>query len=165
MSDIKGNARTAMASKLLADAARDEANAARTELAAQMADVITDRLRVKDDTGAEIGAIVLAGGKTTAKITDARAFIAWVAERYPSEVQQTVRPHFADRLLHHATAVGDPVDERGEAIPGVELLRGEPYLSVRPTAAAKRRMAELLAGAGLLEAAGLLELGAGDEAA
>lgn len=151
MSEIKDLARVAMASKLLADAARAEGDAARAELAALMAGDGLERVRVLGDDSTDYGTVVLAAGRRTAKVVDPAAFAAWVAARYPDEVVTAVRPAFEARLLAAATKVGDPVDVgTGELIPGVDLTQGEPYLTTRPSVEAKDRMRAALADNGLL---------------
>lgn len=150
MSDMKELARVALASKVLADAARDEGAQAREALAAQMAEVGSERVRVKDND-VDYGTLVLASGSRRAQVTDEKAFVDWVAERYPDEMVLLVRPAFRERLLSSATKLGDPVDpDTGELIPGVEISQGAPYLTVRPSSVAKERMRAALSSQGLL---------------
>src|SRR5690606_41618909 len=74
----------------------------------------------------------LSRGRPSARVVDEIAFAAWVAQRYPSEIVQSVRPAFAKRLLDEAAKLGDPVDpQTGEVMPGVEAAQGEPHLTVR----------------------------------
>lgn len=151
MSDMKALARTAMASKMLADAARDEGAEAREALVARMTDVGSERMRVKGDDDVDYGTLVMVPGSRRAQVADDKAFVDWVAKRYPDEMVLLVRPAFRDRLLATATRLGDPVDsETGEVIPGVEISQGDPYLTVRPSAVAKERMRSALAANGLL---------------
>ena len=160
MTDVQSLARVITAGKLLADAARAEGEQARAELAEHMRQTGTERVRVTDDDGWDLGAVSLSRGRPSARVVDEIAFAAWVAQRYPSEIVQSVRPAFAKRLLDEAAKLGDPVDpQTGEVMPGVEVGQGEPHLTVRPSAEAKTRMAALLA-----EARGLLALGGGDAA-
>lgn len=150
MTDIRNAARIAMASKLLADAAREEGAAARQVLEEQMRRDGAERIRVTGDNATDYGTVVLAAGRRTARVVNESAFAKWAADRYPDEVVPTVRPAFRDRLLAHAARTGDPVDEQGEVMPGVEIAQGDPYLNVRPTGEARDRMRTALAAQGLL---------------
>lgn len=158
MGDVKGAARSAMAAQLLSAVIADEHKPVKVTLLADLLDLGAERIRVTDDDGAELGAVVVAAGKPKARVVDERAFLAWVVDRYPAEVVQVVRESFARAVLAAATAAGDPIDARtGEVIPGVEMSAGEPYLTVRPATHAKERMR------GLLLSSGLLQLPAGGE--
>lgn len=151
MTNIRNLARVAMATKVLADAAKEEGNAAREALALAMAEAGAERVRVADDTGIDYGAVVLVPGRKTCHIVDEVAFLGWVASRYPHEIVSMVRPLFRDRLMATAARLGDPVDpETGEVIPGVEFRAGDPYLAAKPSADAKDRMKTALANNGLL---------------
>jgi hypothetical protein len=62
-------------------------------------------------------------------VTDEAAFLAWVAERYPSEVEQVVitrpRPAWQGVFLTAVAERGDPpCDSEGEVIPGLEWRPG-----------------------------------------
>lgn len=160
MTDIQRAARELTAAKVLADVAKQRTAAAREQLTAHMRDTGTERVRVSGDDGRDLGAVSLARGRLLARVCDEAAFMKWVADRYPTEVVTVVRPAFVQRLMAEATTLQDPVDRQtGEVIPGVELIRGEPYLTVRPTPEARERMQSLLS------SAGLLELESGDAAA
>lgn len=149
--DLKSLSRVALASKVLADAARDEGQAARNELTQRMVSDGVERLRVTGDDEADFGTVVLAAGRQTAAIADEEQFMAWVAKRYPDEIVMSVKPAFRDRLVSRATKTGDPVDtETGEVIDGMQMRQGDPYLTTRPSAAAKERMREALVAHGLL---------------
>ncbi|MET0415797.1 MAG: hypothetical protein ABW022_07230 [Actinoplanes sp.] len=159
MRDIKGAARSAMAAQLISGLIADHAKPLKADLLSQMTDVGAERVRVHDDDGTDLGALSIGCKKPAAKVTDERAFTSWVAERYPNELVQAVRDSFAKKLLDVASAAGEPVDAvTGEVIPGVEIVAGEPYLTVRPTADAKARMHQTL------QASGLLQLRGGDPA-
>lgn len=157
--NVQNAARIVTAVKVLSDAAKAEGAAAREELLAHMRSTGTERVRVSDEHGENLGAVSLASGRLTPRITDESAFVAWVAQRHPGEVEEVlvVSPGWRERLLAAMARLGDPVDpETGEVVPGVELVRGEPYLTVRPTDEARQRMR------GLVVNAGLVALGSGD---
>lgn len=151
MTSMRNLARVAMASKVLADAAREEGMAAREALNAAMAEGGVERVRVTDDGGEDYGTVVLAPGRKAAHVVDDGAFVAWVALRYPDQMVMTVRPSFRERVLASATRLGDPVDpQTGEVIPGLEIRHGDPYLVTKPSTDAKDRMKTALVAHNLL---------------
>lgn len=150
MTDFQAGGRVAMAAKLIGDTLKTEGNGAKAGLLADMVAAGVERLGVKDDDGASLGSVTLCGDGKTAKVANETAFTAWVKKAYPTEIVETVRPAFAKKLLDGATAAGMPVDAEGTVMPGVEMVDGEPYLRCSPTAEAKLRMQETLAGSGLL---------------
>lgn len=150
MTDLQRAARTVVTAKLLADVVKGEGDRAKADVDAAMAELGVERLRVADGSGGDAGTLSRVPGRTSARITDEAAFERWVAERYPDQMIQAVRPGFRERLLHAAMQAGDPVDVTGEVIPGVEVVAGEPYVSFRASSGAKSRMRDLLASSGLL---------------
>lgn len=151
MADMQAAARLVMATRLIGDAVKEETDAARVAARELMQQAGAERVRVTDQHGANLGAVTLAAGRTTARVSDESAFVRWVADRYPTEVEQIVRDAFRRRLLSEAGKAGDPVDtETGEVIPGVAIEQGEPYVTVRPTDVARDRMRTMLANSGLL---------------
>ncbi|GAA0720223.1 hypothetical protein Drose_06510 [Dactylosporangium roseum] len=159
MTDMRNLARVAMASKVLADVAREEGNAARELLAEAMLSSGAERVRVTDGNAVDYGAVVLVPGRKSAVVVDEAALLGWVAARYPDEVVQQVRRAWLERLLSAAAKLGDPVDPAtGEVIPGVEVRQGDPYLAAKPSAEARDRMKTTMANQGLLML-GLAEAG------
>lgn len=157
MSDMKGAARSAMAAQLLSSVIAAEYKPVKADLLGEMVDAGVERVGVTSDDGAKLGSVSVTPGRTSARVVDDRAFLAWVADRYPQEVVQMVRESFTRMILEAAAAADAPVDVKtGEVLPGVEIVSGEPYLTVRPNADAKVRMRETLL------ASGLLQLPAGD---
>lgn len=117
--------------RVVADLVKDSRTAAAT--AAQATLDTGERLSARLPGGERIASVTMANGKTEAKVTDEDAFTAWVADTYPTEVEQitVVRESFRRRLLDHAKQAGAPVTSTGEAIPGVQIVQGDPYPSVR----------------------------------
>lgn len=152
MGDMKAAARTAMAAKLIADVVKIEHDPVKSDLLTSMLDADVERVGVVDDDGAKLGAVSVGQRKPAAKVVDSVAFTAWVAREYPGEMVQSVRDSFAAKLLAGATAANEPVDAAtGVVMPGVEIVAGEPYLTVRPTAEAKDRMRDTIIASGLLQ--------------
>lgn len=144
MSDMQDLARRAMAAKTISDQIKAIGDDAKGDLLGLMAEHGSERVRVTDGNGDDFGTVTLVPGRIGARITDPAAFLAWVAERYPEQIIQTVNPAFAERLLATAARKGDPVDDEGELVPGVTVGQGSGYLTVRPTTAAKDKATELL---------------------
>lgn len=100
--------------------------------------------RVKDRNaallpdGTEIGAVTLASGKKSAKVNDDDAYLAWVLETHPEEVEQItttvtrVKPDYTERTLSYARQTGHALDPAtGEIVPGVKVEEGDPYTMTR----------------------------------
>jgi hypothetical protein len=152
MGDMKQAARSALTAQLVAGLVGDHGKTFKADLLGQMNESGAEKVRVTDDDGTDLGAVSLTAGRKSAKVTDERAFTAWVTDRYPNELVRVVGEAFARKLLDAALAAGEPVDVKtGEVIPGVEISAGEPFLTVRPTSDAKARMRETLQSSGLLK--------------
>ncbi|MEU6858853.1 hypothetical protein AB0B28_08275 [Glycomyces sp. NPDC046736] len=154
MTELKTLAREAMAAKLFADEVKARGDAAKERLLYEMTASGAERVRVADEDGTDLGAVSVGAGRTSATVVDEAAFTAWVAETYPDAIVTTVDPDVRLRLLNAAKKAKAPVDtSTGEVIPGVDITEGAAYVSARPSAEAKERARELLAGSGLLELA------------
>lgn len=82
----------------------------------------------------ELGKVVKTNGSTRAKITDEQAFTKWVAQHHPDEVIQAVRQSYLNKVLADAKHYGQGVDTAtGELIPGVDVVQGNPYVTVKLT--------------------------------
>ena len=80
--------------------------------------------------------ITVVGSTThpTVEVTDEDAFVKWVAERYPTEVETVVRvrPAWKQRFLQDVAERGDPpCDEYGEVIPGLQWRPGGGFGGIR----------------------------------
>ena len=123
---------------------RDRVNAAyeqtRTETGCLLAE--GDRITATVE-GVKVGSVTAVAGSVRAIVVDERAFTAWVAARFPSELVTSVRPSFRDAYLKRTAAGaagGDlPADpDTGERVAGVELVASAGYLRVVPTAQASQ---------------------------
>jgi hypothetical protein len=96
-----------------------------------------DRMAVKMD-GELVGTVTIVNGRRSARVVDDAAFLRWVKENHPSEVQtvESVRPAFIGALLDATKSFGSPVDPitGGTDVPGVVVSTGEPYPMIRLTA-------------------------------
>lgn len=119
------------------------AAALRTELygeaAAEHAEGSTPTWRMGDVT------VSSALSNPTAAIDDQEAFLAFVREAHPSEVETIVtettrvRPSFTSQLIKWIAKAGVPCDQDGRVVPGVRYLPGGELrsISVKPTAGFK----------------------------
>lgn len=120
--------------KVLSERLRD----AKALLEAQARDLMepSDRNAVKVD-GELVGTVTLVNGRSTARVTNEPALLAWVRTNHPTEVYtvEAVRPSFLAKLLDAARTDGAAVDPAsGEVIPGIDVTQGNPYPMVRLTA-------------------------------
>ncbi len=94
--------------------------------------------------GSKLASISVAAGRTTARVADADAFLTWVFENHPSEIETVkttrVRPAYERAVLDSAKKAGVPVDATGEVVPGVEVGDGEPYLVTKLADGAHERV-------------------------
>lgn len=107
--------------------------------------------------GRTIAKATMTKGRSKLAVTDERAFVDWVAGQYPTEIVSHVNPAFVKQLEIHAKGLGAAVDVVGEPIPGVELLEGDAYVSVRRDPEAPFIVAQLLS-AGRISLDGVKEL-------
>lgn len=85
-----------------------------------------------------IGTVSVAKGRESFKVVDDAAFLAWVEEHHPGEVEtvKKVRDGFRKNI-------GQVVKDTGEVPDGVEPTVGDPYVSVRKSAGQKQAFAGL----------------------
>lgn len=151
---MKDIAKRVVAAKLVGDEIKNIEKAAKADLLEQMGDLGVRTLDVESD-GVKLAVISKTAGKVAAKVVDEAALLKWVTANRPDQLRQIVHEAFVKSLLKSAAEQGDAVDEKtGEVIPGIEVTAGDPYVSARPTAEARARMKDLLAGSDLLELAG-----------
>lgn len=81
----------------------------------------------------QLGAVWLAKGRVTPKVTDPAALLAWCIANRPSEVETVtrVRESYKSALLMQAKTDGYAHAD-GEIIPGITVDEGDPILNVKP---------------------------------
>ncbi len=99
--------------------------------------------------GRPIGYVTLTAPAAAFRVTDGEAFRAWVKATRPDEIVyvESVRSSYEKAVLETGC------DQNGEAIPGVELVPGNPVMQVRPTPDAEDAIRAELAAGGLTFAA------------
>lgn len=131
---LKDNTTREAVLKALADAIAEELKACRAAVQAGLDEAQetsgTRQIEATLPDGTVVAKISLTDPKPTAGVTDEGAFLAWVRDTHPSEIERqfvtSVRPAFATRVLAEMTAAGTPrvVDtETGEVhdVPGVQI--------------------------------------------
>lgn len=97
--------------------------------------------------GRKIGSVSITQGRVTARITGEDRFARWVAERYPSEVEHKplVREAFVRAVLEASKQAGQPCMPDGTLdVPGVDVVEGEPYVTVRLTSDAAEIVSDMV---------------------
>lgn len=139
---------------VIATAAKARADEAKAELAAlEVGDTIGARVTWRPP-GSNVTIAQLVGKATKTKgraklvVTDDAALLAWVARNHPSEVVRSVNPAYLKSVEARAKelGVGAVIDSQGDVIPGLELVEGEPYVTVRKEKDAEQVVADLLSG-------------------
>jgi hypothetical protein len=101
---------------------------------------------VTGDGGEVYGSVRWNAGRTSARVADPAALLAYVQERYPTEVRDvpTIQERFLADLLKR---VGDGTYPGGPP-PGVTVVEGDPFLTITPSDAAKKQARDVLEGQG-----------------
>lgn len=96
--------------------------------------VTGDRLTVTHGD-VTLASVTKAKGRTTVRISDPAALLAWMAEHHPEEVvtRQEIRPATVGRILADTKAAGQPCFGGTLDVPGLTVTTGEPTVSLRPT--------------------------------
>lgn len=107
--------------------------------------------------GQLLGKATMTAGRTRLVVTDEAALLEWLQDRHPTEIVLSANPAYLRLLESTARGVGAVIDNQGELVPGVELVHGEPYVSVRKEKDAPFVVAQLLSG-GRITLEGMKEL-------
>ena len=129
---------------LLEQEAKARKDAARAWLTERMG---PDLLAVKAiANGQDVGRASYVEGKAKFKVTDPDAFRDFVATHYPTEIVTAVSPAFQTKLMGELTRCnGLVIDPNGVPVAGVELVEGNPYVSVTKSKDAREKVAALMA--------------------
>jgi hypothetical protein len=135
MIDAREAAIRVAALKALKDRVIDAYNQARVDAVAALSP--GDRLHAALPDGSDIGTVSCSPAKTTAKVTDPPALLAWVKVNAPDELENVprVRESYVGALLARCENVdGQAMHAKtGELLPGVRFETGEPYARVTQT--------------------------------
>jgi hypothetical protein len=129
----------AVAARVLSDAIKVVAEDARAALEPDMRP--RDRIVAELADGTPIGAVERTRAAKRAVVTDEAALLAWVKTHAPTEVVESVRPAYVERLKADAKRDGRyAVLPDGEIVPGVEVVEGTPSFRVAPEDAEARAL-------------------------
>jgi hypothetical protein len=125
MSALKADAMQVAALKTLVDEIAKFDKPARAKLLADMQEIGAEKITAELPDGTVVASVSVAGGQgVKAFVTDDRAFLAWVKDNRPTEVEERVSDAFKKRFL-------DDLAKTGETVPGVDLTDARPYISTR----------------------------------
>jgi hypothetical protein len=103
-----------------------------------------ERTKAVAADGTEIGSVTRAEGARSMQIDNEAGFLAWVKQRYPTEVEETVRPAFVKLCAEKVKLLGGLPDANGELCPHVSMVRADPKTSVSPLSNDDRALIEAL---------------------
>lgn len=75
--------------------------------------------------GYDMGAVSLTAGRQSYKVVDMKKLVDWCGTNAPNLLSTAISDDALRVLLR------DPVDADGELLPGVDLVQGDPYVTVR----------------------------------
>lgn len=141
---LKEDATTVAVLRALRDAIDAEYEAARLRVFAGLREARDEvglkSMRVTLPDGTPIATVTLIDSKPATVVGDEAAFVAWVADRYPSEVETQVRVRLSwqRKFLSELDPSADPVIDpcTGETVEGLVTMRssGPRSFSLRPVA-------------------------------
>lgn len=150
---MRDAAARAIVFQVLEQAAKARKDEAKAELA-QMEP--GDTIAGKWD-GQLLGKATMTTGRTKLIVTDEQKLLEWLQYNQPDEIVMSINPAYLRLLESRAKEVGAVIDTQGELIPGLELVSGDPYVSVRKEKDAPFVVAQLLSG-GRVSLDGIREL-------
>ncbi len=137
-------ARTVAALKAVGEILGSQQSTEKDALLRALKDAGIKQQEVTLPDGSKLASISVAAGRTTARITDSAAFLEWVFNHHPSEIETLkttrVRPAYERSVLEAAKKAGEPVDATGEIVPGVEVGEGDAYLVTKLADGAHQRV-------------------------
>lgn len=137
MSNKEDVLRRAAIAAHLAKVATQEKKRALAELTEIMAPGDTSRPMVN---GMQVGTVSVSAPPLKYQVVDEKALVAWLEWNKPDAVHKVPAPWFA------ATAALDGfIKQTGEVPDGVELVQGDPRISVRVSGAQEENLRELIA--------------------
>lgn len=132
----------AVALRLLLTRIGERLDVVKGKLAADLQ--VGDRTTARLGDGTKVGSVSVNKARVSARIVNEPELTRWVAEHYPHQVEQRVRPVFLDAILKASADAGVAMAPDGTAdVPGVQLAVGTPYLSVLPDPAVRGASAGL----------------------
>lgn len=124
----------------------------RASVEKQMGDNHDERKGAVLADGTKLASITRSDGSKKARVTDEQELLFWARLRHPEQVYtiEAVRPAFIDALLTAAKGgeVGEPGFDpsTGEILDFIEVVQGNPYITITATKEGKARMQALADG-------------------
>lgn len=135
------------------------AKALRAKVTADMGMTRTERVGAYLPDGTKLASVGYSGGRTTTKVTDVQAAVAWCEREHPDMIVKAINPAYLKALGEYSRKIGKVGDkgvdpETGERLDFLEVVQGNPYITVTATDDGVERMQALAGGfAGMLSAA------------
>lgn len=146
----KSAARRAAIAAYIAKVASQEKKRALKELEEYMEPGDTTKPQVD---GLQVGTVSVSAPQPRYQVVDEKDLVTWLEWNKPDAVHKVPAPWFT------ATAALDGfIKQTGEVPDGVEVVQGDPRISVRTSAAQEESIRELISTGGI----SLLEIGGGD---
>lgn len=152
--EVRAAADEALLWQVIKAVVEDRYKTARARADEVMSAARSERQRVLDTDGTDLGTLTVGEMKWTARITDEDKLRRWVMRNRPDELESHVRSSYVEALkqlaINNAKEHADepfPVDPHtGAVIPGIEAFYEGGGLRVNSTPEAKKRMAQILDG-------------------
>jgi hypothetical protein len=148
--DLRDIAARAVVYQIIEQAAKERKDEARAQLSALEPG---DTLAAKWD-GQLLGKATMTRGKSKIVVTDVQRLVEWLQYAHPTEIVISANPAYLTTLRD---VDGVVIDKDGVVVPGVELVSGTPYVSVRKEKDAPFVVSQLLSG-GRIQLDGIREL-------
>lgn len=146
----KSAARRAAIAAHIAKAASQEKNKALKELEEYMEPGDTTKPQVD---GLQVGTVSVSAPQPRYQVVDEKALVTWLEWNKPDAVHKVPAPWFVS-----AAALDGFIKQTGEVPDGVEVVQGDPRISVRISAAQEESIRELISTGDI----SLLEIEGGD---
>lgn len=101
------------------------------------------------DGTAVIGKVIMAAGKKSVSVEDWKGLAAWVKERWPDRVMESVDPTWWDKQKSEISKNGALYDGNGEICPYVVVLQGDSYSMTKLNDTADEVVQKLLRSGGM----------------
>lgn len=90
--------------------------------------------------GQTVAKATMTTGRSKVEVTDTQALLDWVKREHPTEVVEAVNPAYVKSLEIYN---GHVIDKQGVVVPGVQVVQGDPSITVRKADGAEEIIAEL----------------------
>lgn len=92
--------------------------------------VAGERIAAIAPDGTNLGSVTRTMGARSMQVDNEAGFVAWVEQRYPTEIERVVRPAFLKLCGEKVKSLGALPDANGEMCPHVSRAQADPYAKV-----------------------------------